>query len=349
MEVMSTFNHALGITFLVFAMMLLVDALETSTRGRISNLMQGSQWRQYTLASFLGSTPGCLGAFMNVTLYIHGMISLGALVGGMVATSGDEAFVMLSQFPGPAAVLFILLFVCGVIFAWLSDKIVRLFGIATSQPCDGSQCGICFPEETSPEDALQIHGIKGLMENIRKFSVTRFLLMAGIAGFLVLVLLGIVGSPHWDWKRMSFLSLGLCALLIAGTGSEHYVRDHIWDHILKRHLLRVFLWAFTALVFVHWGVTYLNLDLFIRDHMVWVLLLSGLIGVVPESGPHLIFVMMYAGGIVPFSVLFTTSFVQDGHGMLPLLSYSLRDCFLVKAMNLVFGVGVGAGLYFFGF
>ena len=34
------------------------------------------------LASFLGSTPGCLGAFMNVSLYIHGTISFGAIVGG---------------------------------------------------------------------------------------------------------------------------------------------------------------------------------------------------------------------------------------------------------------------------
>lgn len=47
--------------------------------------------------------------------------------------------------------------------------------------------------------------------------------------------------------------------------------------------------------------------------------------IIPESGPHLIFVMMYAQGLVTFSVLFTTSFVQDGHGMLPLLSYSLKD------------------------
>jgi hypothetical protein len=76
--------------------------------------------------------------------------------------------------------------------------------------------------------------------------------------------------------------------------------------------------------------------------MMWVLLLGALTGVVPESGPHLIFVMMYAQGLVPFSVLFTTSFVQDGHGMLPLLSYSIQDSILIKAFNLVFGITIGA-------
>ena len=80
----------------------------------------------------------------------------------------------------------------------------------------------------------------------------------------------------------------------------------------------------------------------------WLLLLGALIGVVPESGPHLIFVMMYAQGLVPFSVLFTTSFVQDGHGMLPLLSYSIKDAMLIKAFNLVFGIAIGATLFAFG-
>ena len=56
---------------------------------------------------------------MNVTFYVHGMISFGAIVGGMIATSGDEAFVMLAQFPGTAMVLFGLLFVSGILFSWV--------------------------------------------------------------------------------------------------------------------------------------------------------------------------------------------------------------------------------------
>jgi hypothetical protein len=82
--------------------------------------------------------------------------------------------------------------------------------------------------------------------------------------------------------------------------------------------------------------------------MKWVLLLGALAEVVPESGPHLIFVMMYAQGLVPFSVLFTTSFVQDGHGMLPLLSTSIQDSILIKAFNLVFGITIGATLFALG-
>ena len=83
--------------------------------------------------------------------------------------------------------------------------------------------------------------------------------------------------------------------------------------------------------------------------MIWILLIGALMGVIPESGPHLIFVMMYAKGLIPFSILFTVSFVQDGHGMLPLLSYSVKDSLLIKGFNLVFGLSVGGLMFALGF
>jgi hypothetical protein len=91
-----------------------------------------------------------------------------------------------------------------------------------------------------------------------------------------------------------------------------------------------------------------NLETFIQQNLVWVMVIGALMGIIPESGPHLVFVMMYAQGLIPFSVLFTTSFVQDGHGMLPLLSYSIKDSVVIKLFNLVFGLGVGGVLYALG-
>ena len=103
-----------------------------------------------------------------------------------------------------------------------------------------------------------------------------------------------------------------------------------------------------ALLIVNWGLSSWNLDVFIRENLVWMLVFGALIGIIPESGPHLIFVMMYAEGLIPFSVLFTASFVQDGHGMLPLLSYSIRDSILIKVFNIVFGLFAGGALFIIG-
>jgi hypothetical protein len=67
-EILPVFKHAMMISFFVFVMMLIVDFVDTVSKRRISDLMQGGLWRQYFLSAFLGSTPGCLSAFMNVSL-----------------------------------------------------------------------------------------------------------------------------------------------------------------------------------------------------------------------------------------------------------------------------------------
>ena len=349
MELIPIFKQALMISLFVFVMMLFVDFIDMASKGRMSDIIKGGRWRQYTLASFLGSTPGCLGAFMNVSLYVHGMISFGALVGGMIATSGDEAFVMLSQFPGTTLALFGLLFVFGIFFAWVSDKIIPRLGFTPCESCIDAHCEECLTDIDNQESISKIFQPANLIENFQPLHFTRFLLLVLIVSFLVLISTGTLGPSIWDWKRITFISLSLCTLYIIMICSEHYLESHIWSHIIKKHLFRVFLWSFGALLFVHWGLAFWNLGAFIHEHMLWVLVIGALMGIIPESGPHLIFVMMYAQGLIPFSVLFTSSFVQDGHGMLPLLSYSLKDSVLIKIFNLVFGIVVGGIFFALGF
>ncbi len=341
MDFLSIFKHALMISFFVFSMMLLVDFFDTVSEKKISNIIKGGTWRQYTLAAFLGSTPGCLGAFMNVSLYVHGMIGFGAIVGGMIATSGDEAFVMLTQFPLVALLLFALLFVSGIVFAWISDKLVQMFNFVPCETCLEGSCEHCKAIMDSDDKMADIFRPGNLLGNLRSLSFTRFLLLMLILSFGTLIFLGIVGPSYWNWKRITFIVLCSSSLYIAMVVSEHYMHEHIWGHIIQRHLFRVFLWTFGALLFVDAGLAFWDLESFVRAHMFWVLVTGALLGIVPESGPHLVFVMMYAQGLVPFSVLFTTSFIQDGHGMLPLLSYSIKDSLLIKAFNFVFGLAVG--------
>jgi hypothetical protein len=347
MDIFPILKHALLITFLVFSMMLLLDFANIATRGTTSRLMQGGPWRQYTLASFLGSTPGCLGAFMNVTLYVHGMISFGAVTGGMIATSGDEAFIMLSQFPGTAVLLFAVLFVLGIGFAWVSDRLIKILHVIPCEACLQADCQECMEEMEDSQTKRHTFRVENVWKNVRAPSFTRFLFFILIGCFFVLVFAGIVVDSNWTWKRITFLSLTLFSLYVVIFSSEHYLHAHIWDHIVKKHLFRVFLWTFGALFFLHWGLSFWNLEAVIKTHMTWVLVLAALMGIVPESGPHLLFVMMYAKGLIPFSVLLTSSFVQDGHGMLPLLSYSIKDSIYIKVLNFAFGIGIGFLFYAF--
>ena len=70
-----------------------------------------------------------------------------------------------------------------------------------------------------------------------------------------------------------------------------------------------------------------------------------MLGIIPESGPHLLFVTLFAEGKIPFSILLASSIVQDGHGMLPLLGDSLMAFAVVKAINLAIGLLVGLAVF----
>jgi len=339
MRVLSIFREAVTITLFVFSMMILVDWLNVRSRGGMTAVLRGGKWREYLLSSFLGSTPGCLGAFMNISMYVHGLIGFGALVGGMIATSGDEAYVMLSLFPKKALLLFAGLFVAGVVFGALSDWIARHLRITPCEACD--------QHEVHPEQ-LQGNRLENLIHNLRHPSALRLGFLLLMIVLLLVTCLGVVGPEGWGWMRITLVILLALGTLLGLSGSEHYFREHVINHILRHHTLRVFLWTFAALLVLSFLPSQEAVRTFLQAHMVWVFLFAGLLGVIPQSGPHLIFVMMYASGLVPFSVLFVSSFVQDGHGMLPLLSVSLRDSLRVKGFNLAFGLAVGGILYLCG-
>jgi hypothetical protein len=79
------------------------------------------------------------------------------------------------------------------------------------------------------------------------------------------------------------------------------------------------------------------------------ILLAILIGIIPDSGPHLLFVTLFATGTVPFSVLLASSISQDGHAALPLLAESKRSFVKAKIVNALVAAAMGYFCYFVGF
>ena len=103
--------ESLEITALVFAMMVAIDFFNVKIKGKLQRITGDVGLKQYIITNFLGVIPGCFGSFMNVSLYMHGTVSFGAITGSMIATSGDTAFNMIAQLGWIAFFLFI-------IFSW---------------------------------------------------------------------------------------------------------------------------------------------------------------------------------------------------------------------------------------
>ena len=122
---LQNFEHALTITAFVLMMMLIIEYINVQSKGTWSRQFQKSTWLQIIFAALMGITPGCLGAFTVVALYTHNILNFAALVTVMIATSGDEAFVMFSTMPEYAFKLTIIIFIISIIVGLIVNFFVK--------------------------------------------------------------------------------------------------------------------------------------------------------------------------------------------------------------------------------
>lgn len=137
----------------------------------------------------------------------------------------------------------------------------------------------------------------------------------------------------------------LIIMLIVVVADEHFLEEHLWEHVIKVHLPKIVLWTLAVIV----GLTIINhfVDIhgLVTKNPYIVLAAALLIGIIPQSGPHLVFVLLFMQGSIPLSILLASSIVQDGHGALPLLAESRKAFFLSKGISVLLGLVVGiAGL-----
>jgi len=332
-------RDAFVITFFVINMMIVAEYLNLLSERRLFSLLKDKSLLSYVFSSFLGALPGCLGPFAVVSLYMHGFLSFGAVMASMIATSGDESYLMLSLFPVKAIYLFLILFIAGVFFGWLSDKLLKVFGfgIYSMSRC-GFNCECGNPHSVSVRPSFSV---------LRKGNLKRYVILLILLFFTLSLLYLDFGDE--GWMKLTLIAIGAFSLFILATAPDHYVEHNIIDHVIFKHSWRILLWVFGSLVLLEFLVESWNIASFIERHGGIMFPLSALVGLIPESGPHIFFTLGYARGVIPFSVLFLNSFVQDGHGLLPLFSHSFKIALLLKLLKLFYGLALGGVLYLLGF
>jgi len=338
-----SFFDALTITAFVFMMMVIVEYLNILLKGHLNDVVGRRPLRQSLFGSFLGATPGCLGAYTNVTLYEHGLLAFGAMFAGMVATTGDEAFLMLSLFPGKFLILTAILFVVGVIMGVIIDKFFsRRIASRRKDHCD----------ELVVHDTPDIHPVASpfqrLIANFTAGHRARWAILILLLTLGVLIGTGFLADHEGASVRGIMLFATAACIWITLFGSDHFIGEHVWKHVVMRHLPHVFLWAFGVLLGLAIIGDFVDIPLFVHNNPHLMLLMAALIGLIPMSGPHFIFVTLFADGALPFAILLTNMLVQDGHGMLPLIAFSRRDFAVIKLIKFVVAMAIGAALLAFG-
>ena len=147
-----------------------------------------------------------------------------------------------------------------------------------------------------------------------------------------------------DWIRIILIILFVAILIIVIVAEEHFLEEHLWQHVIKVHLPKIFFWTFTVILCLTVLNNYVNIHDIIDSKPFIVLLIAILIGLIPQSGPHLIFLILFANGDLPLGIFLANCIVQDGHGALPLLAESRKAFFISKTIKVV--VAIFAGIIF---
>lgn len=396
-------RNSILITGLVVVMMMMIESLNIESKGLLFKGLRKTRLGQVTMAALLGSVPGCMGGFATVSLYTHRLFSFGALVAMMIASSGDEAFVMLAMFPQKAMILFAILFILAVITGYLTDK---LYGRIHARKChkhEHNECGVetdCHEYELHSEECLhnENSSIEDKQARSRHLGWKRIVMFIGLAAFIAALASGQLGHDHnthsheghsheahmhegyshdahcheehchececadvyidkskgfqidllsEDWMNVLFAGLSVIVLFALIFASDHFVEEHLWDHIIKKHLPTIFAWTFGVLLVLGITLQYIDIEQWISDNTVLMILLATAIGVIPESGPHLMFVTLYAAGVIPFPVLLASSISQDGHASIPLLAESKKSFLWAKLINCLVALIAGFGTMLF--
>ena len=347
------------ITGLVIIMMLMIEFLNIHSHGAWFERLRRHRFGQVVLGAGLGLIPGCMGGFAAVSMYSHKLLSFGALVAMMIASSGDEAFVMLAMIPKEALILGGVLFVVALLVGWLVDR----FTHKTTDLHEGCDDGFqVHPSAHEHDDQRE----RGTIRNMRHPSAERIALLLGVVIFLIALASGLLEHDHehgheaveagshlniFDeyWINLFFALVSLVVVWFIATANEHVVKEHLWKHVIGKHFLTIFLWTFGALLVIEVGLHYLDMESWINSNIPWMILLALLVGIIPESGPHLLFVTLFATGMVPFSVLLASSISQDGHASLPLLAESKLSFVKAKVLNALVAAVCGYACYYMGF
>ena len=337
-SIVKSFNVALMITGFVLLMMLVIEYFNVVTKEAWQKGISNNKWIQYSVAVILGAIPGCMGAFAVVAMYSHRVISFGALVAAMIATSGDEAFVMFAIIPEQAFMLTALLIVVAIFTGWITD-------ITISKRIE-SKIKSCPELEYHEQEECKCFEKNIILQQWRNLTLSRGMMSLFLLMFILSVTVGSIGPQEWDWKRITLIIVGVVGLFIISTVPDHFLKEHLWKHIFLKHIPSIFLWTFFALIVTHFITDQVHLEGFVKDNVLFIILFACILGIIPESGPHLVFVILYAQGTVPFAVLAASSIVQDGHGMLPMLAQSRKGFLIVKAINFIVGLAVGMIFYF---
>jgi hypothetical protein len=308
----------LAVSVFIALTLALFYCLNRYLQADLLHLLNKRSLYQVPMAAFLGALPGCGGAIIVVTQFVHGQVSFGALVAVLIATMGDAAFLLIAKQADIAVLVYSLSMGAGIVSGYIIN---RFHGY-----------------DYMKSDSTSINTTDRFMiSKLPKAIVNAFWLLlipGSLLGILAAAqfdtdsLFGIF-SPLEPTKYLGFLGAILCIVAWfsqpvnswSARFSEKIEIKNIKDTVVGETSF-ISVWVIVGFLVYELCVYFSGLDLKAQFVSLGALapLFAIVIGFIPGCGPQILVTTLYLNGIVPLSSQLANAISNDGDALFPALA-----------------------------
>jgi hypothetical protein len=341
-------------------------------------------WCQPIIGALLGLTPGCGGAILVMPLFVKKQVTFGTVIATLIATSGDAAFVLISEVPLTFLYVSSVTFLVSVLAGILVDKFkigVRLNLQKESlkgEARHGVRCGCsvdssCFKHaghEADDKICEILH--RGVTPHRHVWFSYLFYLVFLFAG-LIFGVLNLFNFNYGDGFFSSAIfylgALGTVLSISFMIVGKKFFSDDTYDEVeAKRASFKEMIvhnvgevafvgtWvffgylAYEIFVFALGGGNYFVGEEMLFKFMsfvgIWAVLVASLVGMIPGCGPQVILVTLFTKGLFPFAALLAHTISQDGDALFPLIALNKKAALWATVITTLVALFVGTVWFF---
>ncbi len=327
----------LQVSVFVAGTLVVIYGIERLFRFNLADTLQARPRIQVPVAAFLGALPGCGGAIVVVTQYVNGQVGFGALIAVLTATMGDAAFLLLSQEPTTALIVFALGLVVGSISGWLVEGLhgpdfMRRQTLADGEEAEQRARVGRHPRQTTRLDPVWI----GLMAPGLVFAlpiaaqVDPNQWFGPLAAYEPVTWLGFAGGvlALLMWSAYLTTEPGQINNAPCKTGNPN--DQTATPPTLRSRVINdtnfVTVWVIAAFLLFELGVHFTGADIgsWFSGWLVLTPLIAVLIGFLPGCGPQIIVTGLYLTGAIPMAALLGNAISNDGDALFPAIALAPR-------------------------
>ncbi len=349
----------LQVSVFVAGTLVVIYGIERLFRFNLADTLQAHPRIQVPVAAFLGALPGCGGAIVVVTQYVNGQVGFGALIAVLTATMGDAAFLLLSQEPTTALIVFALGLVVGSISGWLIEALHGPEFMRRQTLADGDEAERRArigrrPRQTTRLNplwiALMAPGLVFALPIAAQVDPNQW--FGALAAYEPVTWLGFAGGvlALLMWSAYLTTEPGQVNNAPCKTGNPN--DQTATPPTLRSRVINdtnfVTVWVIAAFLLFELGVHFTGADIgnWFSGWLVLTPLIAVLVGFLPGCGPQIIVTGLYLTGAIPMAALLGNAISNDGDALFPAIALAPRAAIVATLYTGIPALLVGYATFF---